>query len=120
MVVVVRAGVCISTRSARFHFRGIVMHAQLLILLAFVAAEPQFAVVNKMPPVFTVVNRIVAPEVASAKAKTFLRAVNYGKHGSHNCPGCGQEQLEQAGRGPVRGTHWHVCANPECKSRWFH
>lgn len=88
----------------------------LLILLLTLAAPPQAPPVRERPPQAPP----VAPEVASAKAKTFLRAVNYGKHGSHNCPGCGQEQLEQAGRGPVRGTHWHVCANPECKSRWFH
>jgi len=88
----------------------------LILMLAMTMAEappqaPPVRVPPQAPPV-------VAPEVAPAKAKTFPRAVNYGRVQSHNCPGCLQEQLRQAGRGPERGTHWHVCEN--CQSRWFH
>lgn len=56
-----------------------------------------------------------APAVA---ARTFQRGVDYGFNRSHDCPNCKREQLTQAGRGPTRGSHYHVCAS--CSSSWYH
>lgn len=57
-----------------------------------------------------------APAVAVARPFR----VNYGNVRGHDCPGCGKEQTVQAGRGPERGTHWHVCADEQCKCQWYH
>ena len=61
---------------------------------------------------------IIVKAVPAVAASTFQRNFNFGRTSGHNCPSCKQEQTIQAGRGPVRGTHWHVCDN--CKSQWYH
>ena len=79
---------------------------------AIVVTEQVATVVPDAP---AIVEKRAAPAVAAA---TFQRGVSYGFNRSHDCPGCGREQLVQAGRGPARGTHYHVCSS--CSSSWYH
>lgn len=82
-----------------------------LALMAALAADPQFTVVNKCPPVFTVVNKTAAPVVA---ARTF-RGDQF--NASHNCPNCNRSQFRISGW-VGNGQHRHTCAS--CGTSWVH
>lgn len=89
-----------------------------LLLLLTLAAPPQAPPVRERPPQAPpVVNRIAAPEVATAKATTFPRAERFNP--SHQCPACGRSQYVIAGW-VGNGQHRHVCSNPSCRVAWVH
>lgn len=82
----------------------------MFVALAFVcAAEPQFTVVNKCPPV--VVNKMPVPGVAG---RTFQSVRG---HSSHFCPGCGRFETRVSAGSPY-GFHTHTC--PKCLLVWSH
>lgn len=88
------------------------MFALTLLLLTPVADPTPIVVVNRCPPVLTVVNK--TPGVVRAKAATF-RSGSY--HADHDCPTCGREQL-RVGGWIGNGQHYHSCRS--CGTTWRH
>lgn len=93
-------------------------------------APSQFVVVNRigsdaprrdagqlsLPPIDFDLSALQAPAAPVVAAPPRFQRGSFSP--GHACPECGRVVLAKSGRGPVAGSHWHVCPVDRCS--WWH